>query len=283
MTITQNVVNHYAASDLLDAIRSGLEALGKRVDALTIDDLAPVDEFHIGGRAATEQLFNALELTTDMNVLDVGCGLGGPARLAATRYGAKVAGIDVTPDYVRAGSEICSWLPVAGRVSLQQGDALALPFADATFDRAYMMHVGMNIVDKFALIREIRRVLRPGGAFGVYDIMRVGDGELTFPLPWATTAETSAVAEPADYRRALEAAGFVRITQRVRDDLARAFFERLAASASASGGPPPLGLHLVMGKNTRDKVRNLIDDVTSGRIAPVEMIARYDERTTVSS
>lgn len=274
MPASQDVVSHYASSDLLGAIRRGLDALGKRADDLTIDDLAPVDEFHIGGRQASEQFFDALEISPEMRVLDVGCGLGGAARLAATRYGANVVGIDATPDYVNTGDEICRWLRIDGRVSLQRGDALALPFENATFDRAYMMHVGMNIVDKAALAREVARVLRPGGAFGIYDIMRVGEGALTYPVPWATTATSCAVAEPADYRRALESAGFVNVSQRARNDLAQAFFERLRANASAAGGPPPLGLHLVMGQNARDKARNMIENASAGRIAPVEIIAR---------
>jgi ubiquinone/menaquinone biosynthesis C-methylase UbiE len=276
MAVIRDIVSHYASSGLLGAIRGGLEALGKRDAALTIDDFAPVDEFHIGGRQASEDIFKSLELSSEMRVLDIGCGLGGAARFATTRYAVKVAGIDATPDYVTTGNEICKWLGVEGRVSLEQGDALALPFADATFERAYMMHVGMNIVDKAALAREVARVLRPGGAFGIYDIMRVGDGDLTYPVPWATTAETCAVAGPADYRRALEAAGFAHVTQRVRNDLAQAFFERLRANASAAGGPPPLGLHLLMGQNTRDKVRNMIENVSAGRLAPVEIIARLD-------
>lgn len=276
MAASQDVVGHYASSDLIGAIRRGLQALDKRPERLTVDDLAPVDEFHIGGRHASEQLFDALELSSGMCVLDIGCGLGGAARFAATRYGAKVVGIDATPDYVNAGNELCKWLRMDGNVSLQQADAVALPFADATFDRAYMMHVGMNIADKSALAREIARVLRPGGAFGIYDIMRVAEGPLTYPLPWATAAKTCAVAEPADYCRALEAAGFARVSERPRNDLAQAFFDRLRANASAASGPPPLGLHLLMGQNTREKVRNMIENVSEGRLAPVEIIARLD-------
>jgi SAM-dependent methyltransferase len=149
-----------------------------------------------------------------------------------------------------------------------------MPFADRAFDRAYMLHVGMNIDDKPKLCSEVSRVLRSGSLFGIYDVMRIGDGELTYPVPWATTAASSALATPAQYREALQAAGFSVIAERNRRDFALAFFDQLRARTAAAGGPPPLGLHILMGRNTPDKVQNMIQNISNGRIAPVELIAR---------
>jgi hypothetical protein len=137
-----------------------------------------------------------------------------------------------------------------------------------------MLHVGMNIEDKEKLAAEVARVLQPGSHFGIYDVMRTGPGELTYPVPWATTADLSAVAEPEQYRKALQRAGFAVFAERNRRDFALGFFADLRAKTTAAGGPPPLGLHVLMGKSTPEKVQNMIDNITNGRIAPIELIAR---------
>jgi hypothetical protein len=139
-------------------------------------------------------------------------------------------------------------------------------FADGAFDGAYMLRVGMNIEDKTTLCAEVSRVLRSGAMFGIYDVMRTGDGDLIYPVHWAETDAASAVREPEHYKEALRAAGFV--------NFAIAFFEQLRATAAASGGPPPLGLHILMGKTTPIKVKNMIENVSTGRVSPVELIAR---------
>jgi len=274
MSTQHEVSAHYTHGDLIAAIRTGIESLGKRTDSVTVDDLAPVDEFHIGGRRASDEFLGQLDLGPETHALDVGCGLGGAARFAASCYGCRVTGIDLTPEYVEAAKTVCGWLGLDKRISLHQGSALALPFADHSFDRAYMLHVGMNIGDKAGLCADVGRVLKEGSLFGIYDVMRTGDGDLTYPVPWATTASSSAVATPAEYLDALRQAGFTVIAERNRRDFALAFFDQLRARAAVAGGPPPLGLHILMGRNTPDKVQNMIANISSGMIAPVEMIAR---------
>ena len=189
MSNQERVTEHYAHGDLLSAITSGITQLGKTVDTVTIEDLAPVDEFHIGGRRASEDFLDQLGLSDQHHLLDVGCGLGGTARFAADRYKSRVTGIDLTAEYVDTGKVLCSWVGLDDRIALFQGSALSLTFDDSTFDGAYMMHVGMNIEDKANLFSEIFRVLRHGALFAVYDVMRIGDGGLTYPVPWATSSE----------------------------------------------------------------------------------------------
>lgn len=273
-TALPNVADHYAHSRLVAAIRDGLAQLGKTEDTVTGEDLAPVDEFHIGGRATTSDVARQLALTANDRVLDVGCGLGGAARQIAGEYGCHVSGIDLTHDYVEAGNVLSGWLKLGQRVHLQQGNALALPFADGAFTAAYMLHVGMNIADKRTLFSGVARALRTGARFAVYDVMRTGDGDFSYPLPWASTAATNAIATPAQYCEALAAAGFEIVSERERRDVAIAYFARQREQMAAASGPPPLGVHTLMGARRPELVRNMTEAITNGRIAPVEILAR---------
>ena len=274
MPAQTDVSRHYTHGGLTEAIRAGLASLGKTPDTVTVDDLAPVDEFHIGGRKASEDFLDQLGLVAEKHVLDVGCGLGGTARFVASRYGSQVTGIDLTSEFVETGNALCTWVGLDKRTLLHHGSALAMPFADSSFDGAYMLHVGMNIEDKEKLASEVARILRPGCLFGIYDVMRTGPGDLAYPVPWATNPDLSAVAEPERYKKALQAAGFAVIAERNRREFAMAFFAELRAKTAAAGGPAPLGLHLLMGKSAPEKVANMIDNISKGRIAPVELIAR---------
>jgi SAM-dependent methyltransferase len=266
------VADHYARDSLIAAIRDGLAAMGKTESTVTAEDLSPVDEFHIGGREATGELARQLALAAGDHVLDIGCGLGGPARQIAAQYGCHVTGIDLTRDYVEAGNVLSGWLHLTDRVSLQQGDALALPFADQSFAAAYMLHVGMNIADKRALFSEIARVLRADARLGIYDVMRIGEGELPYPLPWAGSADTNAIAAPSQYRDALSAAGFEIISERNRRDVALEYFARQRAGAATATAA--LGVQTLMGARRPQMVRNMSESISADRIAPVEIIAR---------
>jgi SAM-dependent methyltransferase len=270
----RGVPDHYARGGLVEAIESGLHRMGKTVDTVTIDDLSAVDEFHIGGRKATQDLMDQLGIASGDHVLDVGCGLGGPARFVADRYKCEVSGIDLTPDYVEAGSRLCEWVGLSDRVKIRQASALALPFPDSTFSAAYMLHVGMNIDDKEGLCREVARVLRPASHFAVYDVMRTAEGELSYPVPWADRPELSAVGSPQRYKGALELAGFDILSERNRRDFALAYFADLKARAMAAGEPAPLGLHTLMGERRQDQIKNMIAGISTGIIAPVELIVR---------
>lgn len=278
MPDTTIVTEHYSQGALIAAIRSALERQGLTPDSVGIDDLAPVDEFHTGGRKATEHLLDQLDIGPDDRLLDLGCGLGGASRLAAQRYGCRVTGIDLTPDFVEAGTTLCRWVGLDGLVRLEVGDASATPFDDAAFDKAYMLHVGMNIADKAGLAREIFRLIKPGGTVGLYDMMRTADGALAYPVPWASDARGSALATPDDYKSALRAAGFAVTAECNRRDFALDFFARVKAAAAKTQAPPALGIHLVMGDTAPVKIGNMIDGIAAGILAPIELIAQKPAR-----
>jgi SAM-dependent methyltransferase len=276
MNLEGDVAGHYAHGALAQAIRQALVAAGKDPDRLTPADLAPVDEFHIGGGEATAALFAPLGLRAGMRWLDIGSGLGGPARHLASAYGCIVSGIDLTPEYVEVARDLARRVGLQGRVDFRQGSALALPFEDASFEGASLLHVGMNIPDKPALSAGVRRVLRPGGIFAIYDVMRLADGDLAFPLPWAAGPATSFVATPAAYRAALAAAGFTIQAERNRAAFALESLRTLQARVAAEGRPA-LGLHILMGEKAREKTGNLVQSLERGLLAPMEMIARVPD------
>lgn len=273
MPDSSTVTGHYTRGSLLETIKNAVLESGKTADNIEIDDLGPLDEFHTGGREATVHLLDQLDIDESQHVLDIGCGLGGASRFVVQQYGSRVTGIDLTPEYIETGNTLCQWVGMERKIHLRVGDATNLDLADNTFDRAYMMHVGMNISDKSSVFREIYRVLRPGGRVGIYDIMTVGEGEVQFPVPWATSASGSALAESSTYKEALVNAGFDIFSEQNRRDFALGFFARLAESLDASGGPPPLGLHILFGKDGATKAQNVMDSISRNVISPVEIIA----------
>ncbi len=273
MSNDKAVSEHYSHGDLLKSIQAAIAKLGKTIDSVTIEDLAPVDEFHIGGRQATEHFLSQLNFSEQDHILDVGCGLGGASRFVANKYNNQVSGIDLTQEYIETGKALCTWVGLDKQVTLHQGSALAMPFQDEIFDGGFIIHTGMNIENKTQLFTEVYRVLRPGTSFGVYDIMRIGNGELTYPVPWATVPSISNLATPDQYKQALSDAGFAVSTENNRRDFALGIYEQYAKT-EATGGPPLLGTHILMGENSVVKSKNLLENITAGHVAPVEIIAR---------
>lgn len=272
MSVEDAVGRHYARPGLEAVILDALRASGLDPEALKPDDLAAIDEFHMGGRAATAALAEALGLQLAMRVLDIGSGLGGAARYFARQAGCRVSGIDLTPDYVEAAIALTRRVGLAGLVDFRVAGATHLPFAPDSFDAATLVHVGMNVADKHQLCREVARVLVPGGRFALYDVMRVGPGDIAYPAAWAASAGTSFLAAPALYREALAAAGFTVTTERDLRDLALEVFRRSRARV-AGRGLPPLGLHLLMGADAASKAANMVAALEAGIIAPILMVA----------
>ncbi|UVK46161.1 methyltransferase domain-containing protein [Mesorhizobium sp. AR07] len=276
-TVEPGIARHYDISGLEERIIAALADTGVDVAHLRAGDLEAVDEFHIGGVAATRELIEQMGLKPAAKLLDIGSGVGGPARFVANSVGADVTGIDLTPSYVDIATSLSKRTGMAGKTHFVQGSALDMPFADASFDAAVILHVGMNLPDKPKLMSEAARVLRPGGVFAVYDVMRLKDGALTHPLPWASNQTMSFVATPHDYRSAATAAGFSVTAERPRGAFAIEFFATMRArmaAAQAEGKKPPPGVGLIMGEDARTKIANLTAALEGGILAPVELLLR---------
>jgi ubiquinone/menaquinone biosynthesis C-methylase UbiE len=273
MDTERKVAEHYTGGALLQTILDALKRMGKDPERFAAMDLSTGDEMHLGWLPATAALAKDLGLAPGMHVLDVGSGLGGPARYFAEAHRCRVTGIDLTEEFVRVAAELTRRCGLSDPVSFRQGSALELPFAAGTFDAATLIHVGMNIEDKARLFENVRRALKPGGLFGVYDVMRAAAGDLPYPMPWAQTGETSFVETPETYRRLLGAAGF----QIEREENRRAFVLDLAREMRAKvekDGLPALNQHALSGPAFRERLANVMATLDRGTIAPVEMIAR---------
>ena len=276
-SVEPGIARHYDVSGLEQRMIAALVDMGVDVAHLRASDLEAVDEFHIGGVAATRELVGQMDLKPGIKLLDIGSGVGGPARFAANSAGADVTGIDLTQSYVDIATSLSKRVGMADKTRFVQGSALDMPFGNASFDAAMILHVGMNLPDKVKLMSEAARVLRPGGIFAVYDVMRLKDGALTFPLPWASTAAISFVATPDDYRSAASAAGFSVIAERPRGAFAIEFFATMRsrmAAAQAEGRKTPPGVGLIMGDEARTKIANLTAALEGGILAPVELLLR---------
>ncbi len=267
------VAEHYGRKGLEAAILTALKESGKDPDRLRPDDLSGVDEFHLGWRAATVAFARDLGLSETMELLDIGCGIGGPARYFAEAHGCRVVGIDLTEDYVETAKALTRRCGLAGRVSFQRASGLCLPFEEGRFDRATLIHVGMNIEDKARLFAEAGRVLKPGGRFGFYEVMQVRDGEVRYPVPWTESAAASFLEWPATYRGLLKEAGFEIEAERDRTEMSLKLARQMRIAAREQGAPP-LGLHILMGPATHERVGNVMAMLEAGLLAPIEMIAR---------
>ncbi len=267
----RQIAGHYTPDLLEQKIVDALRAGGKDPKSFTSHDLETFDNLHLGGRESIQELSAFMELRPGMRLLDVGSGLGGPARFFAER-GCEVVGLDLSQEFVRVASNLTSMLGLGGKASFRQGSALEMPFAAGSFDGAYMIHVGMNLADKAGVFREIARVLKPGSRFAIFDIVRTSSGELQLPLPWAVTSETSHVESADEYRQALEANGFQLVHQRSRRQFALDLMEKMRAQA-ASGKPPQLAVHIVMGEQAPLMLKNVNQAIAAGKLGPVELVA----------
>jgi SAM-dependent methyltransferase len=268
-TTTSRVREHYAATGLTDLISAALTRLAPEGQTLTVAQLAPVDQFHLRGILATDELARAASLEPSSRVLDVGCGIGGPARYLAATFGCQVAGVDLSPGFIDAATYLTARCALSDRVTLQVGDALHLPFEDRTFDVVFLQHVAMNVEDRPALYAEVCRVLAPGGRFATYDVV-LRDGDVVYPVPWARDASTSFLLSAAETRAALEGAGFQTLLW--RDDSQTVLDWFMSAPAGAPPSGPGLNLGLVLGPEFLAMTANLARNIRENRLGVLSAV-----------
>lgn len=268
----QSINSNYDLGDLAEAILRGLRATGKDVDALTPADLRAVDQFHIGAHETTLALLRLAAVKPGAVVLDVGGGLGGPARTLALEAGCQVTVLDLTEEFVRVGTMLTARTGLSGQVQFKHGDATQMPFPAGSFDVVWTQHSSMNMPDKAALYAEAHRVLRPGGRLAIHEVMAGPVTPLHFPVPWAKDAAISFVETPAVMRALIEQSGFREAAWVDVSEAATGGWAGAIASVSAPGGPPPLGLHLFLGPGTGELFQNLWRNLEEGRVVVVQAV-----------
>jgi sarcosine/dimethylglycine N-methyltransferase len=269
------VRDHYRASGLTGRLKIALSVFGPEDQPLTPQQLGALDHFHTRGLAATADLARLAGINADMSVLDVGSGVGGPARFLAASYGCRVTGIDLSEPFVDAARYLTTRTRQSGQVSFRVGSALDLPFEDGHFDAVLLQHVAMNIAGRAQLYREIRRVLKPRGRFATFDVVANG-GEPYYPVPWARTPATSFLLSAEATREAIEQAGFSTLAWQDDTEAARAWFAQLRAS----GPPPSPNLGVVMGPDFAELSANLGRNLLEGRLGILAAVFEPASTTT---
>jgi sarcosine/dimethylglycine N-methyltransferase len=259
--VLDGVREHYGATGLNERLKAALGALGPQDQRLTPEQLGALDQFHTRGLAATAELARLAGITAAMSVLDVGAGIGGPARFLANTYGCRATGVDLSEPFVQAARYLTERTGQGAQVSFQTASALELPFEDGGFDVVFLQHVAMNIADRARLYREIRRVLTSGGRFATYDVV-LRSGEPHYPVPWARTPATSFLLTATATRDEIEPAGFRTIVWQDDTETAKAWIARLRAS----GPPPSPNLGVVMGPDFAQLSTNLGRNLIEGRL-----------------
>ena len=261
---------HYGRGDLTAKILEALRTAGKDPEALTKEDLAPIDQLHARGREATLELARLAGITSSMRVLDVGGGLGGPARTFATKFGCAVEVLDLTEEFCRAGEVLTTKIGLAELVSFRHGSALEMSYPDATFDVAWTQHSSMNIADKERLYAEIWRILRPGGRLAMHEILAGEVSPIHLPVPWARDPDLSQLRPPEEVRTLLKDTGFKELAW--IDETTSALRWQQKRLAAAPTAPPPLGIHLVFGNDSGEMLHNQLRNLREGRISIVQAV-----------
>jgi len=270
------IERHYASEAIADRTLAALrEAYGPDVP-ITPDALAPLDQFHGRGVAATEALGTRLAPKAGDRLLDIGSGIGGPARWIAAHFGCHVTGIDLTRAFCDAAEVLTRACDMSEQVRIMHGSATELPFPDQSFDRAYSQNVLMNIADKRRFYREAFRVLRPGGLLAVDQIALGLNGPPGYPQPWASVAEASFLAAPDEIRDDSAAVGFDILVLRDATDEAIAFHEEMRRRMKAEG-PPRLGLQVLVGDRFRELMRNSADSLAQRQTSVIQCLLRRPE------
>ena len=272
------VNDHYGVADLADSILGAYERTGVDVDALTREDIATFDEFHIRGIEATRELADLADVAPGDRVLDGGCGVGGPARTLAGESGCSVLGVDLVDEYLRTAALFTERVGLDDHVSFEQGNALDLPFDDAGFDVVWFQHTLMNVEDKARAFAEAGRVLESGGTLALYEICAGPGGDPYFPVPWAPDASLNFLMTPGDLRKAIADAGFSETAWRDVSAPSLEWFRGVVESMQSrpADAPPPLGLNLLMGEETPTKAKNVVRCLEEERVVVVQGVFRKE-------
>lgn len=262
--LNQSIENHYLKEGLYDDIINRLKEQNIDLAKVKRSNIAGVDEFHVRGAAVSKELAESIDIK-DLSILDVGCGLGGPCRMLADEYNCEATGIDLSHEYIRTAGKLSELVNLNSKTTFIQGDATQLPFDNNTFDVVWTQHVQMNIPNKKKFYSEINRVLKAGGHFLFYDILKKGDDEIIYPMPWASSPNLSFLFKMEEMDAILNELGLAKKEYTNQTQAGINFFNALVAKLKEFG-PPKMGLNVLMGDTTKPKLMNLLNHLKSGQL-----------------
>lgn len=264
-TFTYPVESQYYKPELFEDILNRLEEQDIDLNSVSRSHIHGVDEFHVRGAEVSKELVRGLDLKGS-TVLDVGCGIGGPARMLADELNCKVTGVDLSAEFIRTAQRLSELVGLNDNTTFIQADALELPFKDGSFDVVWTQHVQMNIEDKQKFYSEIRRVLKDRGMFIFYDIFKLNGKDIQYPVPWANDKSVSHLATPSEMNNMLQGFGFKKLRSTDQTHKARLFLIGLFEKIKKNG-PPKIGLNVLMGKSTKEKLNNILDGLEEEKLA----------------
>ncbi len=272
------IENQYYKPELFEDILERLKEQGVNLNNVSRSDLAGVDEFHIRGAEVSKELVQEIDLN-DSRVLDVGCGIGGPSRMLADEFNCKVTGIDISHEFIRTAHKLSELVGLNSKTEFVQADALNLPFDNESFDVVLTQHVQMNIEDKARFYSEIKRVLTGQGVFIYYDILKKGDEDIDYPVPWANDISVSFLGTFSTMDSILKDLGFTNLQTINQTNKATRFlvnsFEKIKMN-----GLPKLGLNVLMGDSTKIKLVNILKGLEENKIVLQSGIYKKTETVT---
>lgn len=262
--LNSQIESFYSPPDLYDDIINRLKELGVDLNKVSRKDIAGVDEFHVRGAEVSRELAEIANLY-QYRVLDIGCGIGGPCRMLADEFDCDVIGIDLSREYIDTANRLSALVGLSHKTKFIQGDATNLPFPDDAFDAVWTQHVQMNISDKLKFYSEIVRVLNSKGLFIYYEIFKKGNQKVTYPMPWAHESKISFLEESSQINAILEQLGLIK--QQSTDQTASGIeiLERML-NRMPKNTPSRLGLNVLMGASTNQKMTNLLNGLKEGII-----------------
>jgi MPBQ/MSBQ methyltransferase len=269
---TKDIHSYYSPNDLYNRIIDGLNEIGKELSTITLEDLHPVDEFHIRGTVATKELIELSGFTSDMLILDVGCGVGGSTRRLSHEIGCCVTGVDLSHEYIDAAQRLTRLLDMQERVKFQTASALDLPFEDNSFDGVWSIQMNMNVEDKLSWLKELHRVVKPNGRVILYEVCANKNTPVYFPVPWAQESSISFLVEPDLFREVITSAGFTVDVWQDKTDLAQKAFANMTKPVT-DPELPELGVHLLVGNDILTKAYNLHRNLDEERVSLIETVA----------